>query len=61
MTDPYPPKNVSCGRLDDHDGHTWTRPRLFSGGLTPARQYHCDGPPLVEGGNPARKGASRVG
>jgi hypothetical protein len=39
---------VRCGRIDDHDPHPWTRPRLFGAG-GPVR-YWCKGPGVIEGG-----------
>lgn len=49
-----------CGRLDDHDPHPWTRPRIMGvGAALPPRRYQCEGPPVIEGGNPARTGSRR--
>lgn len=42
---------MNCGRLDEHPGH-WVTTRTVLG----AKKRWCDGPPKVEGGNPARKG-----
>lgn len=39
---------VRCGRIDDHDPHEWTRPRLFGAGR--AVRYWCKGPGVIEGG-----------
>jgi hypothetical protein len=39
---------VRCGRIDDHDPHEWTRPRLFGAGR--AVRYWCKGPGVLEGG-----------
>lgn len=39
---------VRCGRIDTHEAHAWSRPRL-SGVAGPVR-YWCKDPGVLEGG-----------
>jgi hypothetical protein len=44
---------TNCGRIDDHEPHDWSRPTSFAEreyGLPKRLHFHCDGPPVTEGG-----------
>lgn len=48
------PKEVPCGRLDDHEPHPWSRPTGAAEqsvyGFPKRLHFTCPGPPTTEGG-----------